>query len=259
MFEDILVSGRTDIGLKRENNEDNYLIIDKSADGYDTSRYGKIFVVADGMGGHAAGETASRMACEGLQRYYRHTTNASEEPATPEQMTDHLENIFHDINKEILIFADENEGYEGMGTTLSAIVLFKDKVLIAHVGDSRIYRFRDGLLEQLTVDHTEVQALIDMGRLKPERAATHPRRNILTQAMGVDDELEEVYTRIEDVHESDIFLLCSDGLHDMVGDEEILHILQENPVPQAACNRLIDRAIEQGGKDNVTVVVVRIS
>ena len=256
-IENILVGEATNTGRKRENNEDNYLVVDASRKGADTDLFGYLFAVADGMGGHVAGETASRMACDALMRYY----DREYEPMgvnEPEILLERIEKVIRDTHREILAYAEEHEECDGMGTTLSVLVLLDNKALIGHVGDSRVLRLRADRLEQLTVDHTEVQALIDMGRLKPERAATHPRRHILTQAIGVEDALEQIFTRIAKVNPGDVFLLCSDGLHDMVADDDIRQIIVANPAPQASCNRLVEMALENGGEDNVTVIVVRV-
>lgn len=255
---EILYGVKTDKGLNREINEDSYIIIDENNGENSIKDSGLLFAVADGMGGHVAGEKASSMACELL----RDPHLIAEQKDTGEDFfrlrVKELENKLHDINNMVLRSSEENEEYSGMGTTLTSLVLMNDKALIAHVGDSRIYRSRGDHFEQLTADHTEVQALIDMGRLKPERAAIHPRRHILTQAIGIDDKLEDVFTRMEDLSEADIFLLCSDGLYDMVQDKEIKKILNENLTPQAACERLVEAALENGGEDNVTVIVVKI-
>lgn len=259
IFKNILIGEKTDQGLKRENNEDSYVIVDQSLQGHDVHHFGLLFAVADGMGGHVAGETASRMACEKLvAMYYTDESKATETTGDSGITGRHLEQVIHRVNEEIVQYSEENDGLEGMGTTLSVLILLEGEALIGHVGDSRIYRLRGETFRQLTVDHTEVQALVEMGRLKPERAANHPRRHILTQAVGVEDELEEVFTQLEKLEEGDVFLLCSDGLHDMVANEEIREILLANPAPQGACDALVGRALENGGEDNVTVIVVRI-
>jgi len=258
LFKNIQVGEKTDIGLQRENNEDNYLIVNQNNDRYDTQRYGLMFAVADGMGGHVAGETASQMACDGLPEYYEITKIDGKDIIVSEELLEHLEKLIHRVHEKILQFSNENEGYGGMGTTLSVLVLVETKALIAHVGDSRIYRVREDVIEQLTKDHTEAQVLIDLGRLKPEMAADYPRKHLLMQAIGVAYGLKQVHTRLEEVRKGDVFMLCSDGLHDMLTDEETKTVLKEITSPQAACDRLVDMALERGGRDNVTVIVVRI-
>jgi len=249
-------SGKTDIGLKRKNNEDRYLIVENREKGNDTGRFGKMFVVADGMGGHFAGETASRMACEGMLEYYKNSSTGNQ--FSPEDLLTRLEDIIHITSKKITQFAYENREYSGMGTTLSVLVLHKKNALIAHVGDSRIYRLRGNEFKQLTTDHTQVQELVDMGRLTREEAASHHLRHLLSHAVGTEKGFDTVYKCIEQVQEEDIFLLCSDGLYDMMSDEEIKAMLLERSSPEEICDRLVKKAIEHGGKDNVTVVVICI-
>jgi len=247
-------AGKTDIGLKRKNNEDRYLIIDNKDTGYDFYRLGKMFAVADGMGGHLAGETASRMACDALLAYYNE--GSAENHLSPENLSIRLENVIHTASKQISDFAYENREYAGMGTTLSVLILHKENALIAHVGDSRIYRVRGDEFKQLTTDHTQVQEMVDMGQLTLEEAAYHPLRHILTHAVGRETGSGTVYTCIEQLQEKDVFLLCSDGLHDMMSDVEIKKVFLKGPSPQAACEKLVAQALKHGGKDNVTVVVV---
>jgi len=249
----IFSAGKTDIGLKRKNNEDRYLIIDNKDNGYDIDRLGKMFAVADGMGGHLGGETASRMACDALLAYYN---EGSTENLSPENLLIRLKNIIQTASKQIISFAFENREYTGMGTTLSVFISHQGNALIAHVGDSRIYRLRSDEFKQLTTDHTQVQELVDMGELTLEEAAYHPQRHILTHAVGREKSFDTVYTCIEKLQEKDVFLLCSDGLHDMMSDYEIKENLLQGSSPQSACEKLVAEALKFGGKDNVTVVVV---
>ncbi|MBW1959816.1 MAG: Stp1/IreP family PP2C-type Ser/Thr phosphatase [Deltaproteobacteria bacterium] len=249
---------KTDIGRWRKNNEDHYLIIDDASKGFDTHRYGSMFVVADGMGGHAAGEVASKMACKQMTNYYYRIIDGPSAPPSSQTLLNRIEAVILKANRNIYLHGQRNKEYYGMGTTLSVLVLWGSFGLIGHVGDSRIYRQRDRVLEQLTVDQTEVQALVEKGYLTPAQAAIHPYRNILLQAVGVSEDLEEVFTRIEAVKPGDVYLLCSDGLHDMVSDEGIQRVLNDYPDPQQACEHLIELALKYGGKDNVTTVVVQV-
>ena len=255
---DITSYAKTDIGYRRKNNEDSHLIIDDTIITHNTRFFGKMFLVADGMGGHAAGEVASKMACEGMLNYYLQKSDDVNFPPSPKVILNRLETVIRKTNREIYQHGQSNKEYRGMGTTLSVLILFKNDALIGHVGDSRIYRQRDGSLAQLTVDHTEVQALVDMGYLTDKQASVHPYRNILLQALGVSEELEKVFTRIDEVKPGDIFLLSSDGLHDLVLDVEIQKTLRDHPAIESACNHLVQLALENGGKDNITVVLVRI-
>ncbi|MCD4678709.1 MAG: Stp1/IreP family PP2C-type Ser/Thr phosphatase [Desulfobacula sp.] len=242
--------GLTDQGLKRENNEDSFLIVEKNQKSCDTITMGSMYAVADGMGGHAAGETASKMACKGLMNYYQNN----------EILSDHflgrLEKITSSTDKEILAHSKEYPEMTGMGTTLSVLVIHESDAFIAHIGDSRIYRVRNNDMEQLTKDHTQVQQLVDMGRLTEEEALTHYLRHVITQAVGTRKGYKDIYVRQEKTKSGDRFLICSDGLHDMLSNNEIEKILTLNQTPKALCKKLIYKALQNGGKDNVTVVIV---
>ncbi len=253
-LENIRACAKTDIGLKRENNEDSYLIVDNSNRDYDTRTKGMIFAVADGMGGHLAGETASKMACEGLYDYYSETADVQDGMSFPESRLRLLEKVIRNTHDKILSFGEKNDECRNMGTTLSVLVLVHKAALLAHVGDSRIYRLRNGAMDQLTEDHTMAQLSVEMGYLKPDEIANHPMRSALTQAIG--GGLDEVQTRTEKIKKGDIFLLCSDGLYNAVADEEIMGILRDCYPPHDACDQLVRKALRGGGKDNVTVIVI---
>ena len=263
IWENILIGEKTHVGHVRENNKDNWLVVDQTDVSPEAlEQFGILVAVADGMGGCAAGETASETACERLREFFFEQNGGhSKKPVfeTVEEIAEGLKHIFYITHDAILRLADQNPDYEGMGTTLSALMIHGEKAVVAHVGDSRIYRLRDNGLTQLTVDHTQVQSLIEMGRLNPEQARNHPGKHLLTQAMGVEDGIEEIYTRIEDISPDDIYLLCSDGLYDMIDDTSIQKTLAEEPIPQRACERLVSLALGAGGRDNVTVLVVRLA
>ena len=244
----------TDVGLKRAKNEDSYQLIYHTGAGYDIDSFGMMFVVADGMGGHAGGHVASRTACEVLLEYYAGQMETGMNANPIEARLRRLEKIIWKIKEEISRLSKEMPEYANMGTTLSTLVLFRGYALIAHVGDSRIYRFRKGSLEQLTEDETLAQLSVEMGFLRPDELPGHPLGHVLSQALG--EGLEEVNTRIEKMEEGDVFLLCSDGLYNMVSDKQICKILDESNVEQGACGRLMKVALRNGGKDNITVVLV---
>ena len=259
MIEKVRHYEKSDIGLLRQNNEDSFLVVDQDCGGYDLQRYGMIFVIADGMGGHAAGEIASRMACEeAVSGYYGDDVLFQDHTDAGEWNARKLEKTFWSAHKKLIDFASTKEELRGMGTTLSALALADGRALIAHVGDSRIYRCRNSSCERMTIDHTKNQALIDTGQIRPEQEENHYYGRIITQALGGYDDLTAVFTRAEDVHSGDVFLLCTDGLHDLVADHEIKEILIENNSPQAACDELVQAAIRRGGHDNVTVIVVKV-
>ncbi len=228
----------TDIGRMRKNNEDRYLIA------------GRLAAVADGMGGHRAGEVASAIAMEEL---------ASLEHAgpwsTPAQAGEALRSAFLRANRRIRETAAKDSQLDGMGTTLVALLEDQDSVHLANVGDSRAYLLRNGELSQVTVDHTLVQGLIDEGRLRPEEAERHPQRSIITRALGVEADVEVdlfTYTLLP----GDRLLLCTDGLSSVVDAERIRNVLLRVPGPQRAAAKLVAMANEGGGPDNITVMVL---
>lgn len=257
MLQMISYGQQSDPGRVRENNEDHSLILDCSLPGYDAGRLGTLFAVADGMGGHAAGEVASRMACETIQAEYGFGPPVVNGRLTPKMLQQRLRRAVECANRRIRQQALQSGRLAGMGTTLSAMVLFKDHLLIGHVGDSRIYRLRERRLKRLTTDHTETQALFDAGYLDTAEADVDPRRHILTQAVGCEENMETIEMRIEPLAEQDTFLLCSDGLHDMLSDRQIAQILNAHPTPRAAGRKLVEEALAAGGEDNVTVIVVQ--
>ena len=250
------VCAKTDVGLKREQNEDSYLIINRETKDIDIQNHGMMFAIADGMGGHAAGEIASKMSCQGMADYYSAKTDRPEGPGYFKAKLEHLKSSVYNVHNKIIEYGRINREFEDMGTTLSILVLTKSKALIAHVGDSRIYRLRQGFLEQLTEDHSMAQLFIQMGYLTPEKVANHPIRHVMSQAVG--QGIDDIFRRIENVERDDILLLCSDGLYDMVPDKEIRDILLNNPAQNDKCHRLVSRALENGGRDNVTVMVVQV-
>lgn len=258
MFENVSHFEKSDIGLHRHNNEDSYLVVDQYCTHYDLHKFGLFFVIADGMGGHAAGEIASKMACEeAVSGYYNGVVILENGNDECELKVRRLKKAFWSAHNKIVDFAKEHDELRGMGTTLSALVLTDDKAFIAHVGDSRIYRFRNHSCERMTIDHTECQVLIDNGKIRPEQENNHCYRHIITQAIGGGGDPASVFTRVESIQRGDRFLLCTDGLHDLVTDNEIENILIEHSSPQATSDELVNAAIGKGGNDNVTVIVVQ--
>lgn len=259
MFETVKYCVKSDVGLYRCNNEDHFLIVDPSCNHYNLKQLGIAFVIADGLGGHAAGEIASRMACEEvISAYYRDDLRSQDNPDTPEWKVRKLEKAIRSAHNKIIHRSTEKGELRGMGTTLSALVLTENKALIAHVGDSRIYRCRNNALERMTIDHTKSQALIDMGQFLPEDENNLWCGHILTQALGGYDDLTAIFTRMEDVRSGDLFLLCTDGLHGLVNDHEIQAIWIKSAPPQATCDALVQAAIRKGGDDNITVIVIQV-
>lgn len=238
--------GLTDAGSVRTNNEDA-LTID--------AEHG-IVVLADGMGGYNAGEVASNMATEFIQAELAHWITTGLNRHDLKRIARALEMCADEANLSILNAAIANPHYAGMGTTLVVAVFQGPHLVLGHIGDSRCYRLRDGRLEQLTRDHSVLQEQVDAGLLTREQAAVAPGRNLLTRALGV-----ETTTRIEIhvhlVQADDVYLLCSDGLSDMVADRDIATILSVPGNLSHWADALIRRAIANGGRDNVTVLLAQ--
>ena len=212
---------------------------------------GKILaIVADGMGGHASGEIASRMAVEIINEIY------SKERADKDGL-EALKSAFQVANFTILQKSLEQEGLNGMGTTATALVLEDDQALVGHMGDSRAYLFRDATVSQLTKDHSLVERMVDQGLLNREEANRHPQRNVIYKTLGVNMDGEVDLLGPIPIRINDIFLLCSDGLTNLVTDQELLEIVTKES-PQTACETLIQLANQRGGHDNITVQILKV-
>lgn len=211
-----------------------------------------LFVVADGMGGHAGGDVASALAVQhlfGLDRPY-------------DSVEDARETLFRgilDAGADLTTAVEEHPELTGMGTTVSAMIRVKSQMVIAHIGDSRIYRLREGVLEQITADHTFVQRLVDSGRITPEEAAVHPRRSVLMRVLGDVDADPDIDTHIVDTLPGDRWLLCSDGLSGYVSERDIAETLLTVDDVELAAHKLITQSLSEGAPDNVTVVIVRVA
>lgn len=240
---------RSEIGHARENNEDKFDFYEPDEEPLLAAR-GSVYLVCDGMGGHNAGQIASELAAKQFLHAYYHLGGTAQEAARHAILQAH-----HYIAE----MASKIPSRYGMGTTLTALILKQDEGILAHVGDSRCYRLREGVFEQLSRDHTLVARLVEQGILTPEQAKYHPQRNVIRQAVGVADPSEPLEPDIETfaLQAGDLYLLCSDGLTDMVDDAEIEAILRDEP-PTRAAWRLVDRALANGGRDNITVVLVQI-
>jgi serine/threonine protein phosphatase PrpC len=240
---------RSEIGHARENNEDKFDFYEPDEEPLLAAR-GSVYLVCDGMGGHNAGQIASELAAKQFLHAYYHLGGTAQEAARHAILQAH-----HYIAE----MASKIPSRYGMGTTLTALILKQDEGILAHVGDSRCYRLREGVFEQLSRDHTLVARLVEQGIITPEQARYHPQRNVIRQAVGVADPSEPLEPDIETfaLQAGDLYLLCSDGLTDMVDDAEIEAILRDEP-PTRAAWRLVDRALANGGRDNVTVVLVRV-
>ncbi len=237
---DLKSAAGTNVGLIRPQNEDSYHCEHP------------LYVVADGLGGHAAGEVASEMVVNRL----REVTVADD--ATVEDAQQQLAEAVRDANRRIHTSATEDAEHAGMGTTVTAAIAVGDTLCFAHVGDSRAYLFRDGELEHITEDHTPVQRAVRAGVISADEALRHPSRHVLAQAVGLDADVE-VDTPTLDLKAGDRILFCSDGLTDPVPDPTLQRLLGTFDTPQAAVDGLIKAALNGGGPDNVTLIVVDVS
>jgi protein phosphatase len=228
------------VGRVRSNNQDSGYAGDS------------LFVVADGMGGHAGGDVASAIAVRRIAETDRFDF------ASPQEAEFALQSAMVAANQEISAAVQERPELTGMGTTVSALVRVGDAIATAHIGDSRIYLLRDGELSQITNDHTFVQRLVETGRITPEEAAVHPRRSVLMRVLGDIDQAPEIDTSIIGTLTGDRWMLCSDGLSSYVTEERILAVLESAPTPADAADGLIGEALDNGAPDNVTAIVLDI-
>jgi protein phosphatase len=250
MAKTVTATVQTDAGCVREANEDSGRHVLPN-DPETQFKKGILTIVADGMGGHASGEIASQMAVDLISEIYY----ADKSHSAP----DALKNAIEQANKQIFETSLTDEKMFGMGTTVIALVLLNDKAFSAHVGDSRLYRLRGQNMEMMTLDHSQVMEMVKYGIISMEEARNHDDKNVILRAVGtqpvVEAELSEPFT----VEAGDQFLLCSDGLCDMLEDEEIRGIWATARDVHAAGEQLINQAKENGGHDNITVGIVRVA
>ncbi len=241
----MLSFSKTHIGKVRLNNEDSVF---KENDKIGCLE--NIFIVADGMGGHNAGEVASKLSIEYLKEYL---TSNNYELDTEEILMD---SIFS-ANQKIYAKAKTDLENKGMGTTLTVCTIKEDKAYFGHVGDSRAYLFREDELIQLTNDHTYVSEMVKKGLMTKEQALVDPNRNMITRAVGIDQTVRVDTFSIE-IKEDDLILLCSDGLSGLVSDEVIFEVVSSDDKLDVKCDNLIDKALENGGIDNISVVLINV-
>ena len=230
----ILSAFRTDVGKVRANNQDAPIVSEKL----------RLYGVADGMGGHKGGEVASTSARDDLLREL--------EGKTPSVAA--LSGAIEEVNRQIYHQQEHDDALTGMGTTLSVLWMSDNFVYIGHVGDSRVYLLRDGEFKQMTLDHSLVEQLVREGVLTEEEAQNHPMRNIITRAIGTDESVE-VDVVVEERRKGDLWLACSDGLHGLVDDRQMRDALRQY-APEKAADVLLKAALDAGGRDNVTLVIV---
>jgi protein phosphatase len=249
-----IAAGLSDVGLQREHNEDSFAILSEH----------ELYVVADGMGGHRAGDVASRMATETIVEFFRAT--AAEDVTWPfhfdarlSEEENRLMTAIRLANRQIVEQSSRSREHHGMGTTVVGCLFSptKGKMFIGHVGDSRAYRVRGGVIQQMTRDHSLINDyLLAMPELTEEQRSELPK-NVITRALGMQEQVT-VDLQSDDAQNGDLYVLCSDGLSGMVEDDEIRQIVTETDDLQEACRRLIAAANENGGEDNITAVVVRV-
>ena len=249
---EIEFGARSDVGRMRQNNEDAFRVAPEIG----------LFVLSDGMGGQSSGEVASRLASETV---VAHCREASQNPSLPiagkhiegiSEAGNRLASAIRLANRAVYQAAQQNALQAGMGATLVAVMLTEERVNIAHVGDSRVYRFRNGKLESLTQDHSFIAEQVRQGLMTEQEANNSNLQNVLLRAVGVDAEVE-VEVNEELLAEDDALLLCSDGLTKELSDDQIANVLDEIDDPQAAADQLIKLANDAGGSDNISVIVLR--
>ena len=241
----LAVAARTDIGMIRAGNEDNYYA--------DANQYRGLFIVADGMGGHAAGEVASEMAVQIVSKEL-----ATLRELKGDEAASRVASALRAANRAIFQRTMQEVDKQGMGTTASVLLLAEDRYLIGQVGDSRIYLLREGTLRQITKDHSYVQEQVDAGFLTPEQARYHPYSNVITRCVGAGEAVEpDVYAGA--VRTGDVFLVASDGLTGMVDDRRLQQLLASKAGPGRIVDSLIAEANGRGGLDNITAIIVQVT
>lgn len=248
----IRFAGSTHVGMKRDHNEDNFFLLAEE----------NLYIVADGMGGHASGEVASQIAVETLANFFIDTSRDADItwPYKEDRALNYDENRLAAgiklSNRRVYETAQADSRYKGMGTTIVSLVCGKNGAYIGHVGDSRGYMIRDGGIEQLTEDHSLLNDYLKVHNLTPEEIEAFPHKNVIVRALGMKEAVTPDVVRVEP-RAGDVFLLCSDGLPGMVDDEGILRAVSDATEDlEEACNDLIARANAAGGTDNVSVVLI---
>lgn len=234
----------TDIGKVRDMNQDSYYISDENDEI-------KLYIVADGMGGYKGGEIASKLAIESAKNYIRN--NFEEIKKEKELILELIKNAIEYANMVVYEESKEIEELNGMGTTIDVCLIYSNKVYIGHIGDSRVYRLRKEFFRKLTVDHSYVEQLVKEGNITKEEAYNHPKKNMLTKALGCTPFVEPD-VMVKGFLKDDILLMCSDGLTNMLKDNKIYEIIKENP--KEASKNLVKKANELGGYDNITAVII---
>ncbi len=238
------VFAKSDIGKARDMNQDSYYVSQPS------ETVG-LYIVADGMGGYNGGEIASKLAIISAKNYIENNFVKTEH--SKEELQNLVKNAIEYANMVVYEKSKEDKSLEGMGTTIEVVLACENRIYIGHIGDSRVYRIRKNIIRKLTVDDSYVQKLLKDGTITKEEARSHPKKNMLTKALGCTSFVEPIVT-VKGFLKDDIIVITSDGLTNMVNDEEILKIINEDI--EKASEKLVEKANEAGGLDNITVVIV---
>jgi protein phosphatase len=246
-------AGDTNVGMKRAHNEDSFYLPESE----------RLAIVADGMGGHASGEVASRMAVDTIAGFFK-ATQEEQQMTWPFKMD---RGHRYDVNRMVTAIklanlkiheqAQKDPRCHGMGTTVVSTLFLDDAIVVGHVGDSRLYRRREGMFEQITEDHSLLNDYIKMKHLSPEEIAAFPHKNVIVRALGMKDTVQ-VDVHVDSPRLGDVYLLCSDGLSGMIADAQITDLITAERDLDVLCERLITMANKNGGLDNITVVAIRI-
>lgn len=236
---------KSNAGVVRSHNEDACFVIPSH----------DVYIVADGVGGNNAGEIASRTVVQGIAEYVRDVP--IEKCETDEAVCKYFESCLAQVNQEVYRLGIENSENRGMATTVVVAYLREAVAYIVNVGDSRAYLLREDNLQKLTEDHTYVNELLKNGVITEEEAATHVQRNVITRAVGAEPDIQSDFYRVP-IQEEDILMLCSDGLYGEVEEQKLIEIFHQNETMQTTCKLLVNAAIEGGGRDNITVVCLKV-
>ncbi|NLC25657.1 MAG: Stp1/IreP family PP2C-type Ser/Thr phosphatase [Fastidiosipila sp.] len=238
-------AAQTNKGLVRDRNEDNYVVL------LEDEKPG-IFIIADGLGGHRSGELASRISCQFASEYLEQELPLKNEPAEIRRI---LDEVVQKTNIHVYMKSLENEEHKGMGTTLTIGVIYPESCFFAHIGDTRVYRLREDHFEQITQDHTYVGEMLASGTLSEDEIRVHPRRHVLTQAIGYPEFLDVDYIHLDRAL-NDRFIMSSDGLHGVLNDDFIYETLAGPSTPEEICTQLVDESLKAGAPDNITVITI---
>jgi len=239
------IYAETDIGMIRKMNQDAYYISEEN------EKY-KLCILADGMGGYTGGEIASRLACVSAAGYIKENFDADKEQ-TKEDIIEVIKKSMEYSNNVVYEKSKETEELEQMGTTLEVCLIYNNRAYIGHIGDSRIYRIRQNIMRKLTTDHSYVQKLVKDGKITKEEAINHPKKNMLMKALGCEEQIEPD-VMVKGFNKEDILLICSDGLTNMISEQEIYNIIEQDI--QNGAQNLVNKAKELGGYDNITVIII---